>query len=193
MANTRKMSTERLVLGAILTALVIVLQVIGGFVKVGPCNLALALIPIIIGGAVCSPKIGAWLGFVCGMTILLSGQAALFIGFNFVGAVITTLVKGTLCGYFSGLVYKLLENKNRTVAAVSSAIVCPVVNTGVFFIGCFVFFVKDLAQMAVEMGFGDNLIYFMFVGLAGVNFLFEFFTSVIFSSVIVRLIAIRKK
>lgn len=193
MANTRRMSTQNMVLGAILTALVIFLQVIGGFVKVGPCNLALALIPIIIGSAVCSPKIGAWLGFVCGMTILLSGQATLFIGFNFAGAVITTLVKGVLCGYVSGVVYKLLENKNRTVAAISAAIVCPIVNTGVFFIGCFVFFVKNIAQMASELGFGDNWIYFMFVGLAGINFLFEFFTSVIFSSVIVRLIAIRKK
>ena len=91
MANTRKMSTQNMVLVAILTALVIVLQIIGGFVKVGPCNLALALIPIIIGGAVCSPKIGAWLGFVCGMTILLSGQAALLIGFNFVGVIVEKL------------------------------------------------------------------------------------------------------
>ena len=69
-----KISTQKLVLSALLTAVVIIFQLIGG-IPVGPCNLAIALIPIVIGAIICSPLVGAWLGFVCGATILISGQA----------------------------------------------------------------------------------------------------------------------
>lgn len=182
-----KNQTKKLVLSALLTAVVIIFQLIGG-IPVGPCNLAISLIPIVIGAVICSPLVGAWLGFVCGATILISGQATLFVGFSLVGAIVTTLVKGVLCGLTSGIVYKALQNKNRNVAAVAAAITCPVVNTGVFFIGCLIFFVNGLAEMAGTSGIDSKFIYFMFTGLAGVNFLLEFFTNLILSPIIVRLI-----
>ncbi len=184
--------TKKMVLSALLTAVVIIFQLIGG-IPVGPCNLAISLIPIVIGAVICSPLVGAWLGFVCGATILISGQATLFVGFSLVGAIVTTLVKGVLCGYLSGLVYKVLKNKNRTIAAVTAAITCPVVNTGVFFIGCLIFFVNGLAEMAGTSGIDSKFIYFMFTGLAGVNFLLEFFTNLILSPIIVKLISFKEK
>jgi stage III sporulation protein AH len=74
------MSTETLTFGAILTALVVILQ----FLAIGvravmpflPFTVSLVLIPIVIGAAKGGPYMGAWLGFVFGVIVLLSGDAA---------------------------------------------------------------------------------------------------------------------
>ena len=104
-ANNR-MDTKKLVLGAILTALVIVFQLLATFTAFfGPFSTAIALIPIAIGAILCGPAIGAWLGFVFGIVVLASGGAALFWAFNIPGTIITVLAKGAACGFFAGWVY----------------------------------------------------------------------------------------
>ena len=45
----QKTSTETLVLGAILTALVVVLQMMGSFIRFGMFSISLVLVPIVIG------------------------------------------------------------------------------------------------------------------------------------------------
>ena len=82
MNTTNKMSTKNLVLGAILTALVILLQFMGSFIKLGPFSISLVLIPIVIGAATCGTGVGAWLGFVFGIVVLISGDAAAFLAVN---------------------------------------------------------------------------------------------------------------
>ena len=91
------------------------------------------------------------------------------------------LVKGIACGGLAGLVYAWLAQKNRTLAAVAAAIVCPVVNTGVFLLGCRIFFLPMLADMAQNLGFGDNVGRFMIIGLVGVNFLAELGINIVLS------------
>ena len=76
--TNKKQQTQKLVLGAVLTALVVVLQLLGTFVRFGPFAISLVLIPIVIGAATCGYKIGAWLGFVFGVVVLLSGDATAF-------------------------------------------------------------------------------------------------------------------
>ena len=107
--------------------------------------------------------------------------------------VVTVLVKGIACGGLAGLVYAWLAQKNRTLAAVTAAIVCPVVNTGVFLLGCRIFFLPMLADMAQNLGFGDNVGRFMIIGLVGVNFLAELGINIVLSPVILRLIRIGRK
>ena len=83
MATSKKgISTQTLTLGAILTALVIVLQLMGSFIRFGMFSVSLVLIPIVIGAALCGKYIGAWLGFVFGLTVLMSGDAASFMGID---------------------------------------------------------------------------------------------------------------
>ena len=82
MKTTNKMSTKNMVLGAILTALVILLQFMGSFIHLGPFSISLVLIPIVIGAATCGAGIGAWLGFVFGIVVLISGDAAAFLAVN---------------------------------------------------------------------------------------------------------------
>ena len=117
MSTERKKQTENLVLGAILTAIVIVLQLLGGFIKFGPFSISLVLIPIVIGAAKCGVKIGTWLGFVFGAVVLLSGGATAFFAVNVFGTVLTVLLKGAACGFAAGLTYKLLAKYNKYAAA----------------------------------------------------------------------------
>ena len=180
-----------MVLGAILTALVIVLQLAGSFIHLGPFSISLVLIPIVIGAATCGPAIGAWLGTVFGIVVLMTDAAA-FLAVDPLGTVITVLLKGFACGLISGLVYKLFEKKNIYVAVAAAAVVCPIVNTGVFLLGCLLFFFKTIESWGLAEGYGSAAEY-MFLGLAGGNFIFELVTNIILSPVVVRLLNIRKK
>lgn len=191
MKNTRKMSTETLVLGAILTALVVVLQCMGQFIRFGMFSISLVLIPIVIGAATCGPKISTWLGFVFGIVVLLTDAGA-FLAVDVFGTVLTVLVKGTLCGLVAGLVYKALEKVNRYVAVVAAAIVCPIVNTGIFLLGCVLFFYETVAGWGAALGFANAADY-MFLGLVGVNFLVEMGVNIVLSPIVVRLLTAVQK
>lgn len=192
MAKIKQENIQKLVLSGILTALVIILQLMGSFIRFGMFSISLVLVPIVIGAALCGYKTGAWLGFVFGMAVLLSGDAAAFFAVDIIGTVITVLVKGTLCGLAAGLTYKLLEKYNRYIAVIAAAIVCPVVNTGIFLLGCSVFFMGTIAEWGVGAGFETTAAY-MFLGLAGGNFLFELATNIILAPVILRIINFKNK
>lgn len=190
--NTKKMSTETIVLGAILMALVIILQLLGGFIRFGPFQVSLVLVPIVIAAATCGVGVSTWLGFVFGLVVLLNGDAAAFYAINIPGTIITVLVKGTACGFVAGIVYKALQRVNKYVAVVAAAIVCPVVNTGVFLLGCLVFFLDTVMAWGVAGGY-SNVIGYMFLGLVGGNFLFELGTNIVLSPVIIKLLGYKTK
>ena len=189
--NKRLMATRALALGAILTALVVVLQCMGQFIRFGMFSISLVLIPIVIGAATCGPKVSTWLGFVFGVVVLLTDAGA-FLAVSVFGTVVTVLVKGAACGLAAGLVYKLLENKNRWLAVMASAIVCPIVNTGIFLIGCVLFFFEIVEGWGLALGF-ENAAAYMVLGLAGGNFLFEMAANLLLSPIVVRLLQIVKK
>lgn len=189
-SNTGK--TRKLAGIAIFTAIVIVLQLLGSFIRFGPFSISLVLIPIVVGAAMYGVAAGAWLGFIFGLIVLLSGDAAAFLGVNAIGTIITVIAKGTLAGLCAGLVYRALEKTNTYIAVIASAVVCPVVNTGVFLLGCLIFFMETITGWATEAGFASAGTY-MIVGLVGLNFVFELLVNVVLSPVIVRIIAIGKK
>ena len=184
---------ETLTFGAILTALVIVLQLLGGFIKFGPFSISLVLIPIVIGAALCGKWIGAWLGLVFGVAVLLSGDAATFLVIDVPGTIFTVLAKGVLCGLAAGWVYDRLKGKNTLLAVIVAAIVCPVVNTGIFLVGCRVFFFHTLLTWASAEGFGGNFIGYLLIGFVGLNFLVELGVNIVLSPVAVRVIQLTKK
>ena len=189
--NQRRKATETLVLGAILTAIVIVLQMMGQFIRFGMFSISLVLIPIVIGAAMCGPKVSAWLGFVFGVVVLFTDAGA-FLAVSVPGTIITVLLKGICCGLAAGAVYQLIEKKNRYLAVVAAAIVCPVVNTGIFLIGCVLFFFETIKGWGLGAGYGTAVEY-MFLGLAGGNFIAEMVINIILSPVVVRILNIGKK
>ena len=190
-ANSQE-KTRRLAGLALFTALIVILQLLGSFIRFGPVSVSLVALPIVVGAAVYGSAAGLWLGFVFGMVVLLSGDAAEFFAFSVPGTLLTVLVKGIACGGLAGLVYAWLPQKTRTLAAVT-ALTAPVVNTGVFLLGCRIFFLPMLADMAQSLGFGDNVGRFMIIGLVGVNFLAELGINIVLSPVILRLIRIGRK
>jgi len=187
--NVGAMSTKNLVMYALLTAVVIILQLLGAFIHFGPFSVTLVLLPIVIGAALCGPGAGAWLGFVFGMVVLLSGDAAAFLAVNIPGTIITVLLKGILAGLITGVVFKALSKINIYAATAISAIVCPVVNTGVFLICCFIFFMDTITLWA---GGSDKVASYIIFVLVGGNFIFEVCANVILCPAVIRLLKLRK-
>ena len=187
----KRISTRTLTGVAIFTAIVVILQFLGAFVRFGPFSISLVLIPIVVGAALYGVWAGAWLGFVFGVVVLLSGDAGAFLAVNVLGTILTVLLKGTLCGLCAGLVYKALS-KHELPAVVAAAVTAPVVNTGVFLLGCLLFFMPTITAWGQAAGF-ENVGKYMVLGLAGGNFLFELLFNIVLSPVIVRLIKIGKK
>ncbi len=175
---------------AIFTAIVIVLQLLGTFIRFGTFSVSLVLVPIVIGAALFGAKAGAWLGFVFGLVTLLDSGA--FLPISVFGTVVTCVVKGTAAGYFAGLTYRVLAHNGETMATVVAAIICPVVNTGLFLIGCLIFFLPTISGWASAAGFA-NVGTYMIVGFVGLNFLFEVIVNAVLAPVIVRLIRLAKR
>ena len=130
--------TKKIVGIGLFTAIVLVLQFLGGSIRFGMFSISLVLVPIVVGAAVYGWQAGAWLGFVFGVAVLLSGDAAAFLAVDVFGTILTVLVKGTAAGFANAASY-------------------------------------------------------MFIGLAGTNFLIELATNLFLSPVIVRLISFAKK
>lgn len=192
MATNKVTDTKRLALLSILTALTAVLSYMGGFIKVGGlASISLTLIPVVIGGALCGKSAGAWLGGVSGVIFFLTPDSAFWLGLSAAGTVITVMLKAIAAGWCAGLVYELLEKKNRYTAVFTAAIVCPVINTGIFLVGCLVFFLDTVKELAGAQGMTVGA--FLIIGFVGLNFVFELLVNIILSPVILRLINIKKK
>lgn len=190
--NNRREATQRLVLLALLTAIVAVLAYFGGFIKIGGlASISLTLIPVVLGAALCGPAAGAWLGAVSGAVFFMTADAAFWLSLSIPGTIITVMVKGIMAGFCAGLVYKLPERFNRYVAVLVSAVVCPVVNTAIFLLGSMIFFLDAVKSMAAA----ENVSVFVYlmVFFVGLNFVFELITNIVLSPAILRLINIRKK
>ena len=186
--NNNSEKIRKMVYVSVLTALVIVLQLMASaFARLGIFTISTVLVPIVIGTAICGVGAGAWLGFVFGIAVLLSGDATAFLTVDAFGTVITVIAKGVFAGVLSGAAYKLLEKKNRYGAVVTSAVVCPIVNTGVFLIGCSLFFWDTVSEWAKSDVITEVIFY-----LIGFNFLFELLLNIILAPVILRLINMKK-
>ncbi len=186
-------NTKKIAGIGIFTAIVVAFQFWLSAIKVGTFTLSFVLVPIVVGAAIYGKWSGAWLGLAFGVSVLLSGDAGLFLAVNPAGTVITVLLKGMLAGLCAGVVYDLLKKKTQIGAVVLSAVVCPIVNTGIFLAGCQIFFLDTIRQWAQGAGFGDSTGTYMIVGLVGLNFLFEFAINLVLSPVILKLIKIASK
>lgn len=184
--------TIKLTTAGILTAVVIVFQFIGASIKFGTFSVSLVLIPIVIGAALCGKGVSTWLGLVFSVVVLLSGDASAFLAIDPLGTVITVLLKGSLAGLVGGFAFELLKKVNTYFAVIISAILVPLTNTGIFLIGCRLFFFDTIKEWANGMGF-ENAFTYMIVGLVGVNFIFELVINIILSPSVVGAVKVLSK
>lgn len=192
MNSKKTWNTRKLVGLALFTAIVVVLQLLGNFIRFGIFSVSLVLVPIVVGAALYGPAAGGWLGGVFGLVVLLSGGGEPFMTINPFGTIVTVMAKGICAGLVTGLVYKLLAKKNQYLAIILSALVCPVVNTGIFLLGCWAFFMETVGGWAAEFGYANAGAY-MFLGLAGLNFVFELAANIVLSPVIRLIINLGQK
>ena len=187
--------TSQLTGMAMFAAIVVILQLMGSFIRFGPFAISLVLVPIIIGASMYGPTAGAVLGLIFGVVVLVSGDAAAFLAINVPAAIGVCTVKGTLCGWCAGLVYSFFrERKNRSelFSTAAAAVVCPVVNTGVFLIFCKLFFMETITGWGQAAGFRSAGAYLIF-GMVGINFVIELVVNSILTPTVVRLIKMAEK
>lgn len=185
--KTNKDSLLKMTQLAILTAVVIVLQMLGSIIKIGPTSISLVLVPIVIGAIILGPGAGAFLGFVFGLITFWAGvsgtdffTATLFAA-QPVATAIICLGKGTAAGLGAGLIYKLLAKKSELAASVLAAAAAPIINTGLFILGGLTLVADTLNATFAS---GMTLIYFLVIGCAGFNFIAEFLVNLVVSPAI---------
>lgn len=183
--------TKTIVGVGLLTAIVIVLQALAIGIRFGVFNITLVLIPIIVGVALYGYWAGAWLGFVFGVVVLLTDAGA-FLAVSIPGTIITCILKGVMAGLLAGLAYKALHEKNSLLAVIVAGVVAPIANTGIFLIGCRLFFFDTIKTWAEASGF-TNAGTYMITAFVGLNFLVELGINLVLAVAIVRIIGIAKK
>lgn len=190
------MKIKKMVSVALLMALVVVLQMLSGIIPpVGGFTITLVLIPVILGAALYGPGVGALLGGTFGLIVYINcitgadpGGAMVFQASPILCFAVV-MAKGILAGLFSGLVYRAIAKKNAYIAIICAAIVCPVVNTGVFVACMLIFFIDVLASWSG----GGDLAGYILTGLILANFVPELAINVALSPASQRLIQVLKK
>ncbi len=188
--NTTKKTNTIVGLG-LLTAIVIVLPALALTVRFGVFTITLVLAPIIVGAALYGWWAGAWLGFVFGVVVLCTDAGA-FLAVNVPGTIVTCILKGACAGIVAGIIYDFLAKKNKFLAVILAGIAAPVTNTGLFLLGCVLFFMDTINEWAIASGFpsaGNFLIF----GMVGANFFVELIINLALSTAIVQIIGIAKK
>lgn len=188
---------------AFLIALVVVLQIISALIPpiAGMVSITLTLIPVVVGGIMLGKRSGALLGFAFGVIVLINCMTALDPGGNilwnvnpFLTAAIC-LIKGTAAGFVPAVLYELISGKGNNgtrkfIGTLVAALSAPIVNTGLFICGMILFFGETLKAWSG----GTNIIQYIILGLAGINFLVEFSINILLSPALVRIsTAVKRK
>ena len=190
---------RKMIYTAMLAAVVIVLQMFVS-IPVGMFTITLTLIPIMLGAILFGPLPGAILGGAFGIVVaiqVVTGAAGPLSSAMFLQTPVVTIVlcilKGAVAGWVSGLVYRVfVKLEKNKLGVVLSAIVCPIVNTGIFALGMFVFYGKLTNEWAINLAFANGFTFVM-VGCIGLNFIVEFAVNVLLIPVVLRMIRIVKR
>ncbi len=152
----KRLALRRLVTAAILSALVVVLQLFASAIPISGVSLSFVLVPIVIGGAILGVGYGTFLGLVFGAVVAIAAPQTdmltrMMFGFNPYMTVALCLYKAIAAGLLAALAYKLARKiLNDTVATIIAAAVCPIVNTGLFFATVLTVFSGTINQFAGE-------------------------------------------
>lgn len=177
---------------AVLTALVVVLQLWGSYIRIGGTNLSFVLVPIVLGAVMLGPLAGAFLGLLFGAIVIGMGIASdpftiFLFSQNPFGTVALCLLKGLAAGLVPGLLFRLIRGKNKYAAVIAASVAAPVCNTGIFILGCLLMSGTIGAYIqSTEALAGMSVMYFLVIGCAGINFLIEFAINAVASPVVFR-------
>ena len=169
---------------AILLAVLIVLQTIGNYLAPLGISVNLALIPIAVGALVYGPLAGAFLG-LCNGAMVLAAPSTISTFYNYapIGTVFTCLLKCTIAGLVSGLIFKLMKEKHLKTGAIISSVLIPVINTGLYVTFCLTIMRKAVEQWST----GGNIISGIFSIPLLINFVIELALMVALTPAIIKI------
>jgi len=196
---TRKNTMKEMLQLTMLIALVVVLQMLSAIIPPigGMVSITLTLVPVVVGAILFGLKGGMILGATFGIIVFINcltgmdpGGNILWLTKPFITASLC-LVKGLAAGAGAALVYRVARGKaeqvshaHQYVAGLLAAMVAPICNTGLFIVGMLLFFRDTLMVWAG----GTDLVSYVLLGLAGINFLVEFVINIALSPAIVRVV-----
>ena len=174
----KRITTQQIVGTGLLLALEIIFQIIGNYLQIGPVNINLSLVTVVLGAVLYGPLSGAVLGFFNGLIVLLSPSTiAIFMPISPIGTVIACLLKCTIAGLVAGLLFKLFKNKNNLIGLIIASLLVPIINTGIFSIVCLLFF-RPFLESGVSEAF-PNIGAFLIFGVIGINFIVEIISTAV--------------
>jgi uncharacterized membrane protein len=197
--NSKFFSARNVALLGILIALVIVLQLFASAIPMFGVTLNFSLIPIALAGILMGYLGGAIVGFTCGLVVFITmavmGQepsTAYLFQTNPVILTLTCIGKTTIAGLVSGLLYKLIEKKNKTIAVGVGALVIPIVNTGIYMLG--IVLMKESASEFMGLTSSSaGVVFGVVFGLIWLNFVLEMVINTIFTPILHRVIKVLDK
>lgn len=184
--------TKNIVYLAILITLLVVLNLLSTVFKI-ITNVNLTLIPIVLGALTLGMRGGLILGGISGIMTFVFGVVGVdpFTYILFVNQPILTFltctVKTTAAGVLGGLTYNVLMKKNKYVATFVASAVVPVVNTAVFILGALTMY------NTIATNFSQDVLYFLVITCAGVNFLIEFAVNLVVAPAIYTVVNVLEK
>ncbi|MFI3231073.1 MAG: ECF transporter S component [bacterium] len=153
-ASSSKISTKELVQLSLFTAIIFIMGITPlGYLPIGIFKVVTVHIPVIIGSIILGPKYGSFLGFVFGLTSLITahinvGPVAFmfspFLSGNILSAVVCfvpRILVGIVPYYIYNIFRKIFKNRNE-IALSLAGIVGSFTNT-VFVLGFIYTFFKD--------------------------------------------------
>ncbi len=189
---------KKLVTLSLLIAIVVVLQMTAGMLPTlpGGAKLSFVLIPIVLGAALYGSGAGAILGAVFGLlAFYYSATGADGAGFAIfqvspIGCFLLCILKSTVAGLAAALVYKWLVKVNGYLAMLCASIVCPVLNSAIFFASVALFFRNTTFE-------AEEGVYVTIVSIFGAILLFnaipELIINIVFSPASQRILKVVKK
>jgi len=184
--NKANKSIVKMVELAVLTAIMLLVQLGGIVIPLPGTSLNLVLLIITLGGIMMGPLPGAFLGALSGFITYyqlgingLDPMTSFMFQENPIATGVICIGKTCLAGLLTGVVYNLVSNKLKgkdLIASFVAAATTPIVNTGVFAVGC-LSILDTINRFAV--GIEQNGIYFIFVTCIGINFTIELLINMI--------------
>ena len=167
----------------ILTALVVVLQIISNYIQFGPVSITLALIPIVVGALLYGPWAGLFLGIVDGAIVITAPSTlAIFMPVTALGTIAICLLKTAVAGMVAGFIFLPFKKKDKhlLLGSILAAISVPIINTTIFGVGFLLIFRSLIPD-------GKNVFVFLLVSVITWNFFIEFAVNSFLSPTVYRI------
>lgn len=198
--KTRRQKTVLLVETAMLAAIVVVMALTPiGYLRVGPLELTLIMVPVIIGAVTCGPAVGALLGGVFGITSFVqcfmgSPLGAILVTFSIPRTFLVCVVTRILAGLFCGLLFKVCfpHDKKGSWSYLVAGITGSLFNT-LFFLGALALLfwgVTFTPEQAAALGGVDTMLKTVIAIAAGLNAPIELLVCAVLGSAVGKGVAV---